>query len=405
MEIEARQAERANYRNPTSIVITAGHGLSHSADLRSLSYCALANNRHRSQSALNCLRWFDPDTAQELQSAAYTHAWRTVVFFQKSLTVIRAAHLFWCVMPSLSPIAVAHLLTIILVATTSVRADELCKSYEPITATVTLVDDSTVRAVVDAETDDQFLAIRSSAPGIFIRRFIPWHHIAAADIGEQVLTSDALKKYLKNSKLDGGDQTLADLSHSLTMTSDVRADHLVGATHPTVAAAAGLPMLSDPIRTRVTSLEFSATAANWDRDAAFDGVRVLVRPLNAVGEVVPADGYITLRLFGQKFLPAGSVRHNRQVDVFPTLENWTRKVRNQDFGLQGAVYQFAYRRTNPLFVDNLSSIGLTHASLSVPGQGVFRASDDMTVIRDFSPFRNQHEQLTGQRFLPVENVP
>ena len=104
------------------------------------------------------------------------------------------------------------------VATTSVRADELSESYEPITATVTLVDDSTVRAVLDTETDDPFLALRSSAPGLFICQFIPWHHIAAADIGEQVLTPDALKKYLKNSKLDGGDQTLADISHSLTMT-------------------------------------------------------------------------------------------------------------------------------------------------------------------------------------------
>jgi hypothetical protein len=303
-------------------------------------------------------------------------------------------------MPSLSSVAVAHLVTIALVTTTSVRADELPGANESITVTVTLVDNSTVTAVADAATDDQFLALRSSAPGIFIRRYIPWHDIAAADIGEQALTSDTLKKHLKTLMLAGGTQSLADISHALTMRSDTQSDHFVGAANPAV----GLPLPSDPVRNRVTSLEIIATAANWDRDVAFDGVRVFVRPLNAVGEIIPVNGYITLKLFGQRFLPVGSVRDNRQVDVFPPLENWSRRVRKQDFGFQGAVYQFAYRRTNPEFVHNLSSIGLTHASLSVPGQGVFRTSDGMTEIRDFSPYREQHEQLTGTRFLPAENV-
>lgn len=155
----------------------------------------------------------------------------------------------------------------------------------------------------------------------------------------------------------------------------------------------------------MVSLAITATAANWDGDVAIDGIQVLVRPLNAFREVVPVNGFITLKLFGQKFLPVGSVRDNRRKDVFPTPENWSRRMRKQDFGYQGAVYQFQYRRTNPEFVHHLSSIGLTHASLSVPGQGVFRASDGMTGIRDFSPYRDQHEQLTGQRFLPGENVP
>ena len=183
------------------------------------------------------------------------------------------------------------------------------------------------------------------------------------------------------------------------------AERIIGAAVPTAASVTGRAVRTDANQHRVTSLEISATAANWDGDVAIDGIQVLVRPLNAVGEVVPVNGFVTLRLFGQRFLPVGSVRGNRQKDVFPTLENWSTKVRKQDFGYQGAVYQFKYRRTNPEFVHNLFSIGLTHASLSVAGQGVFRASDGMTEIRDFSPCRDQHEQLTGQRFLPGENVP
>ncbi|MDG1896436.1 MAG: hypothetical protein P8J37_16155 [Fuerstiella sp.] len=302
-------------------------------------------------------------------------------------------------------IAVAHLMTATLVAAVSVQADERSAPSPPIIVTVTLVDDSTVTSVPDAATDDQFLALRSSAPGILLRRFVPWQHIVKAHVGKQVFTSDALKILLKKTKLDHGDLVLADRNHSLPAASNTEAGEVPGAAGPAVAPVTEYQRQANTRRHRVATLEFRATAANWDRDVAFDGIRVVVRPLNAFGDVIPVDGYITLKLFGQKYLPVGSVRHNRQTDVFPALEKWSHKVRKQDFGLRGAVYQFPYHLTNPELVDDLSSIGLTYASLSVPGQGVFRASDGLTALRDFSPSRESHERVTGTRFLPAENVP
>ena len=308
-------------------------------------------------------------------------------------------------MAYLPSITVAHLMTATLAAAVSVEADERSAPSSPVIVTVTLVDDSTVTSVADAATDDQFLALRSSTPGILLRRFVPWQHIVRASVGEQVLTSDALKILLKKKKLDHGDSAWPDGNHSLTTTSNTEADEVPFAALPAVAPVTEYQRQANARGHRVATLEFTATAANWDSDVAFDGIQVVVRPLNAFGDVIPVDGYITLKLFGQKYFPVGSVRHHRQTDVFPALEKWSHKVRKREFGLRGAVYQFPYRRTNPELVDDLSSIGLTYASLSVPGQGVFRASDGITALRDFSPYREWHEQLTGTRFLPAENVP
>ena len=132
---DARQAERADYRNPASAVIITGAGLSHSVDLQPLS----------------------------------SRSWGPA-------------------------------------------------PYEPITLTVTLVDDSTVTGVVDAETDDQFLAIQSSTPGILLCRFVPWSQIVEADFGLEILTVDALKHRLKNVLRDKDARSVADTDHSLSGT-------------------------------------------------------------------------------------------------------------------------------------------------------------------------------------------
>lgn len=308
-------------------------------------------------------------------------------------------------MAYLPSIAAAHLMTATLVAAVSVQADERSAPSPPVIVTVTLVDDSTVTSVADAATDDQFLALRSSSPGILLRRFVPWRHIVKANVREQVLTSDALKSLLKKKPLGRGDPVLSDGIHSSPTTSNMEADGVPFAADTDLAPVAEYQRPSNDRRHRVATLGFTATAANWDHDVAFDGIRVVVRPLNAFGDVIPVDGYITLKLFGQKYVPVGSVRDNRQTGALPALEKWSQKVRKQEFGLQGAVYQFPYRRTNPELVDDLWSIGLTHASLSVRGQGVFRASDDITALREFGPYREWHNQLTGTRFLPAENVP
>jgi len=307
-------------------------------------------------------------------------------------------------MPSLSSVAVSHLLTITLAVLSSVHGGESAGPRAPVTLTVTFADGSTVTSIADAETDDQFLTLRSSTAGIFIRRFVPWDHVATADTGEEILNSSALKNYLKNSQLDTGPQSLAEIGHSIVTNSDRRSNHLVSVATPAAAPVVGQQAWSDSVRSRVTSLEFSAIAANWDRDAPFDGMRVLVRPLNIVGEVVPVNGYIRVKLFGQRHLPVGSVRRNHTADVYPTLENWSCRVRKQDFSIDGATYRFSYRRAKPDSADNLSSIGLTHASLSIPGLGVFRASGGMTNLRSDSRYRNWHQRLTDQRFLPGERV-
>ena len=281
---------------------------------------------------------------------------------------------------------------------------EIAVAPEPVKVCVRLLDGTKLTAFADVETNDQFLVLRFSSPGIRLRRRILWEDIAEATWNEKQLSTEEFRAELKSLTLDAG---LDPLLHLDTLAPPLVAGGAV--------KAGGLPTLTDRQRvadkrqtaiesSRIQSLEVHAEVANWDRDAAIDGVMLHVRPLNHSGVVVPVGGHLNVKLFGQAFLQAGGIRDNRRFEAFPSLGEWTQRVRKQDFGADGAVYRFRFRRTHPEIHTALSSFGLTHTRLSVPGQGVFEASDAMTQVRPFSVYRNWHQQLTGNRFLPAEHV-
>lgn len=274
------------------------------------------------------------------------------------------------------------------------------EAMEPLNVQVTLLDGSELTAVADAETSNEFLVLRFTAPGILLRRHIAWDQVSAAVFDGRSLTAAELRDTFRNQAPDAGIDPLTQL---LTRTPppqrETEAERVVTISSVPVDAAA-----VDDAGGRVRSLEVMAETANWDRDASIDGIRLYVRPLNAAGDVVPVAGQLNVKLFGQAFLQAGGIRSPRRFDAFPGLGEWTQRLRTQDFSTEGAVYQFEFRRTNPEFLRNIGSFGLTHARLLVPGQGVFEASDAMTRVRPFSVYREWHQQATGRRFLPAEHI-
>ena len=276
-------------------------------------------------------------------------------------------------------------------------ADESSSPATPVEISVTLRDGTVLTAAADAETSDQFLVLRLTSPGILLRRCVPWTQVAEAVLDSARLNAEELKKELKRRSLDSGADPLESFAVPASPVATRSAE-----TGPATAHFGSTSKTAHDLR--IQSLDVSAEVANWDRDAAIDGIRIFIRPRNAAGDVVPVSGQINIKLFGQAFMQVGGIRDNRRFDAFPALSEWTQRVCKQDFEIDGAIYQLAFRRTNPEFNRELGSLGLTHVRLSVAGEGVFAASDAMTQVRPFSVYRDWHQQLTGHRFLPAEHA-
>jgi len=73
-------------------------------------------------------------------------------------------------------------------------------------------------------------------------------------------------------------------------------------------------------------------------------------------------------------------------------------------GPSGAVYRLPFQAVHPEFDTDWAAHGLVHVRLTVPGHGVFEASQEVVRIRAFSPIRDELEMSTGRRFFPIERT-
>lgn len=155
---------------------------------------------------------------------------------------------------------------------------------------------------------------------------------------------------------------------------------------------------------RVVSLVIDAHPARWDENVDPDGLLVHVYPLAADGATVPVRGTLSVDLKVQQ--RSVNMLHEPFVDA----GHWAETVQTTDFGPAGAVYRLRYQRIHPEFDDRVMSPGLVHACLSVPGQGTFEASTELTFVRPFSPARDhlqaitRHGYFSGYRYFDNERT-
>jgi hypothetical protein len=147
---------------------------------------------------------------------------------------------------------------------------------------------------------------------------------------------------------------------------------------------------------RVQHLRIDVAAGRWSDSAAQDGLVIRVYPLDGQGRIVPVWGSLEVDLKGWH------VGNPYRPQPFFTVGQWAEKVRPEDFGSGGAVYQLPFQAVRPETDLTVADQGLVHARLSVPGQGTFDASQDAVELRPFSPVRDQLQQATGQRRFPEE---
>ncbi len=231
-----------------------------------------------------------------------------------------------------------------------------------------LSDGRVARGVLDSEPSSDHVVLATSTDGIEVRsRF-------AADRVLSILAADEFDRDNGTILLDGA---------------------APGPRRPTASAAR---------RPRVRSLSIAARVANWDADPEIDGLLVHVVPLDDDGEVVPVDGTLNFELTLQQFATRRQLPWRRRDRPFFTSDRWSVPLRASDFGLHGAYVRLPFKQAHPEIDLDVAPNGLLRGRLGVRGQGVFEASDADVRLRRFSRFRDELEQLTGQRFHQRERV-
>jgi hypothetical protein len=253
----------------------------------------------------------------------------------------------------------------------------------PAVVAVEVTSGRTFIGEVDAESNDQQLWLRFSRPGATLRRPIEWDQIVRVRRGAEAMTAEEL---------------LASLP---SLATEMPRLEWLDVPPPAVevVAAGRIDPLTDlrdhpALPPRVAMLEIRATAANWDGDVELDGIELEVEPLTSHHYRLPVDGTLYVHLLG-----ALRVR-----EALPDLGRWTRRVKASDFVHGVAIYRLPFQAIHPQFDLEVKKLGLVHARLAVPAQGVFDASEELVYLRPFSAIREELQALTCQRFFPIERL-
>lgn len=249
------------------------------------------------------------------------------------------------------------------------------------TVTLRLASGRERTGFIDPRTDDAHLWLRSEADSITMLRPIDWERIVSAQIGNKRLSRDELRAAAAGLKTPEASLEARDSSTPASAPRE-------SAIRPQSAAPPPL----------VRAIQIDAALGHWEPGVEATGIVVTVYPIDADGRLVPVDGTLDVDLVGQRLTTVADS------NGFPQIGRWTAAVRSSDFGPSGAVYRLAFQAVHPDFQFELDPHGLTHARLSVPGQGTFEASQSLMRIRDYSPVRDHLQQDTGSRFLPIERV-
>lgn len=239
---------------------------------------------------------------------------------------------------------------------------------------VWLEDGRMLAGEVDPRTDEQRLWLRSTAPTFVVATSAAWEHIKAVNAKGERLSVEVFAKRVDQFRPQQQD-----------------ADALpVRAPNANATTAVTRPIQHPNAAVQVASLDVEARVANWDQDAATDGIEIRVFPRNTFGEIVPVQGQITATLIARNQLPA------RDPEAFPQVGRWSLLADSNDFSSYGAVYRLPFREKHPDEEFSLEPHGLVEVSFYVFGQGRFQ-SDATVYLRRFNPIRRDMQRHAADR--------
>lgn len=254
------------------------------------------------------------------------------------------------------------------------------------TIRVELSSGQVYQAEIDTRTDEDQLQLLWRRGPMTLRRAIAWDDVAHAEVAGQQLAGTEFQQLVARVRREF--PRPVPTSPGMIMLTSSAGPSTLSPPPNREPAAVG----------RVRTLEVDAAVGRWNGNVDVDGLVLRIYPLDENGELVPCDGTLSVELHGDQ---TGGIRPPQ---TFPSLGQWTRRVRPSDFGARGASYRLEFQQVHPEFAPGLLPRGLVHVRLSVPGQGTFEASDAMVRLRPYSSVRDRLQQATGHRFFPDETT-
>ncbi len=247
-----------------------------------------------------------------------------------------------------------------LAATTAAGDDRL---------TVALQSGRSFTAAVDARTDDERLWLRFGDDTARLYRPVAWRSIIAAWRADQQIPLDQLRQVaeaMKTAPADPGEPEPPSVVGELLPAP------------PRIAHSSPFP--APP---RISAVTFDVWLANWDADADPDGLVILVRPLDAWGQLVPVAGVVHVELQAAVRRDFDAAPRSRGI-VRETVGRWTRSLANAPLGSDGFFVKA------PFTADAASHTvaayrGRVEVRLVVPGHGVFEHAVEGVTLRPWTP--------------------
>ncbi|MEO2011477.1 MAG: hypothetical protein ABGX22_22575 [Pirellulaceae bacterium] len=291
-----------------------------------------------------------------------------------------------------SRIALAVLISFLALGTSGIQSIQAAEENE---VTVYADNGRSFTGTVDPKTDDVTLWMRFESYGtIRVRRPIKWHQVVHVVAGGEELSTEAFREQLDKWTFTS---TMTPNWSGMAQSRDLPNRASVN-SHSNTAERALNAM---GFKQRLVTVSVKARLAQWDNDAALDGVEVLVMPLDDAGRLVPVRGTVMLELTAPRAVDREQSPRLHGVR-FQTVARSAHQVKASDFTAEGTVLRLRFRQTDPQFDSTWLSTGILKVRLVVPGSGVFRASVDDLEIRPFSPIRDLSERHHGRRYLLSE---
>lgn len=270
---------------------------------------------------------------------------------------------------------------------------------------VELTDGRTLLARVDARTEETVLWLRSGTEKAAIVQPIAWEQVQrvalpGAPQGESVepaLFRQQVLQWRARQQASAADPQpqlrviRSPLAHRPLTTG--REEYT-----PTGHDAAAPEALATAEPDRICWVEVTAEPSNWDADVSADGLLLQLRPMTSRQTAAAVRGLIEVKLIGYRVHLLGGAKPPE------TIDRWTVPVQSGHFDGYAYTFRLPYRRGFPEADTRWAPYGAVHVRLSVPGQGVFEATDSMLRIRAASPLRDRLETSTGRRFASWEHV-
>jgi hypothetical protein len=245
------------------------------------------------------------------------------------------------------------------------------------TLTVALRSGRTFTAAVDQRTNDSRLWLRFGHGPTVVLRPLAWDAVVAAWRNGEMVPREQLRDVAGEMKTP----LLVERE------SEPSAEPLPPAAAPShadpqqdYATHDHGPFAPPP---RVASVAFDAWLANWDADAAPDGLAVLIQPLDFWGGLLPTDGVVHVELVGLSRRDFISAPHSGGV-VQQTLDRWTQSLAAGLPTGDGLLLKLPFHGSPPS-PESVASRGRVQVRLVAPGHGVFEEVLDGVPIRPFAP--------------------